>query len=136
VAGRGPHAAGVNNIEIIERIYAAFARRDLAAVLAELAPDVTLVQEAPLPWGGTYTGRDGAAAFLGNLLAHLEPRLEIDELIPSGDYVVQIGHTSGRVVCTGKPFRAREVHVWRLSGGLVSSYQVHIDVPRMLDALA
>jgi uncharacterized protein len=126
----------MENMATIERVYAAFARGDMDTIMAAMAPDVTVKQDAPLPWGGTYTGHAGFGRFLGTLLEHLDVSLETDELISSGDYVVQIGRTRGTVRRNGKPFRVRELHIWRFEDGMVASYQVHIDLPHMLNALA
>jgi len=62
--------------------------------------------------------------------------VQTDEFLSSGDCVVQIGRTRGRVLSTNREFDARELHVWRLRDGLVTSYEVFIDVPEMLAALA
>ena len=40
----------------IEKVYEAFAARDLDALLALCAPDLVLTQDPALPWGGTYQG--------------------------------------------------------------------------------
>lgn len=125
----------MNELKTIQRIYQAFARRDLQTIAAAMDPQVSVVQDAPLPWGGRYTGREGLAVFLTTLLAHIEPTLDVGELIDAGGHIVQIGHTRGRALKSGKHFHAREVHVWGLRNGLVTSYQVHIDVPPMLEAL-
>jgi ketosteroid isomerase-like protein len=53
----------------------------------------------------------------------------------SGDHVVQIGHTNGRIIATGRRFRLREVHLWRLHDGLITSWAVHLDARAMLSAL-
>lgn len=123
-------------MDTVQGIYDAFARGDLETILAAMHPDVTVTQEAPLPWGGMYSGPAGVADFLGRLLAQVDVELEVGELIPAGEHIVQIGHTTGKALATGKKFHAREVHVWGFKDGLVSSYAVYIDVPRMLDALA
>ncbi|ONI87454.1 hypothetical protein ALI144C_08640 [Actinosynnema sp. ALI-1.44] len=125
-----------DNLTTVERIYDAFARRDMDTIMAAMDHSVVIVQDAPLPWAGRYTGHAGLAEFLGRLLSHVELRLDVGELITAGDHIVQIGHTNGRVLSNGKEFHVREVHVWRFRGGLVTSYEVHLDVPRMLKALS
>jgi hypothetical protein len=118
------------NLTTVHRIYESFATRDLAAILGAMHPDVVVRQDAPLPWGGTYTGPAGVRAFLGALLSHVDPRLD------TGDAIVQVGRTRGLAHGNGKKFDATEIHVWRFSDGLVSSYQVYIDVPQMVAALS
>ena len=53
----------------------------------------------------------------------------------SGDHVVQIGYTDGRVIATGRRFRLREVHLWQLENGLITGWAVHLDARAMLAAL-
>ncbi|MFC0110910.1 nuclear transport factor 2 family protein [Kibdelosporangium aridum] len=125
----------MSDIKTIEGVYAAFGRRDLAAVLSTMDPAVTFVQAAPLPWGGTYHGVEGVQTFLTRLLSHLDPQVTTEALYSSGDHVVQIGRTRGRVLGNGKDFDLPEVHIWRLANTKIVSYQVHTDVPALLELL-
>lgn len=124
------------NLAAVHRIYEAFASRDLESILALMHPEVTVRQDAPLPWGGTYTGPSGVRVFLGTLLSHIDSDLEIGEIVDAGGEIVQIGRTRGKALGTDKNFDAREIHVWRFRDELVSGYQVYLDVPRMLAALS
>ncbi|HTF54126.1 MAG TPA: nuclear transport factor 2 family protein [Pseudonocardia sp.] len=124
-----------SDLEIMRGVYDAFARRDLDTIRAAIHPDFVMEQSTALPWGGVRHGPDGFFAFLGALLSHVDPTVAIEDLFDAGDHVVQVGHTSGTVLDTGAPFRAREVHVWQLRDGLITSYRVLIDVPAMLAAL-
>ena len=58
-----PTLPAVQNVEIARRSYAAFARHDLDAVLADLHEDVEWQQAQGLPHGGTYRGRDEVRRF-------------------------------------------------------------------------
>jgi ketosteroid isomerase-like protein len=124
------------DLAIVEDLYNAFAERDLETVQAALAPDVLIEQDAPLPWAGRYTGPHGFMEFFGILLAHIDPAIEVGELIATGSHIAQIGHSNGRVRHNGNTYRAREVHIWQLHEGKVTSFQVYVDVPRVLTALA
>jgi uncharacterized protein len=123
------------DLDTLRDLYAAFARRDLDTIRAAIHPDFVMHQSEALPWGGTRRGPDGFFAFLGSLLSYIEPTLETEELYDAGDHVVQVGYTTGVVHANGAPFRAREVHVWQLREGRLSSYQVYIDTAAMLAAL-
>ena len=120
----------------VETLYDAFARQDLGTVLAAVHPEATIVNEVPLPWGGTYHGPEGFGEFFGKLLGGLDTRVETEELIVSGDHVVQIGRTRGTVRETGKKFDAREIHIFRFRDGLVFRFEVLLDTPQMQAALA
>lgn len=123
------------DLEIVQGLYDAFARRDLDTIRAAIAPDFVMSQTDLLPWGGTRHGPDGFFAFLGTLLSHVDTNVEIEQLIDAGDHVVEIGHTRGKVLAHGNEFRIRELHAWTLRAGLVTSYRVYVDVPAMLAAL-
>ncbi|MCE7011194.1 nuclear transport factor 2 family protein [Kibdelosporangium philippinense] len=125
----------MSDIQTISRVYEAFANRDLTAVLAVMDPAVTFTQEAPLPWGGVHHGVEGVQTFLTTLLSHLDPQVTVEALYSSGEHVVQIGRTSGRVLGNGKWFDLPEVHIWRLVDGRIVSYQAHTDVPGLLEVL-
>jgi uncharacterized protein len=123
------------DIDTLTGLYDAFARRDLETVRAAIHPDFVMTQSEALPWGGVHRGPDGFFAFLGALLSYTDPTVEIEDLYDSGDHIVQVGHTTGTVRTTGRPFRVREVHIWRLRDGKLISYDVHIDTAAMLAAL-
>ncbi|TDV57876.1 nuclear transport factor 2 family protein [Actinophytocola oryzae] len=123
------------DLEIVSGLYEAFGVRDLDTIRAAIAPDFTMTQTDRLPWGGTHRGPDGFFGFLGTLLSHLEPTLEIEALYDAGDHIVEVGHTTGTVLAHGNTFRLREIHTWTLRDGLVTSYHVYVDTPAMTAAL-
>src|SRR5262245_974494 len=59
-------------IQTIESLYAAFTRGDIPFILAQVAPGATWRQSKTLPWGGDYTGPEGAAEFFSKLAAEME----------------------------------------------------------------
>lgn len=124
-----------SDLEIVRNLYDAFARRDLDTIREAIHPDFTMEQSDVLPWGGRRKGPDGFFAFLGSLLSHVDTTVEIEDLIDAGDHIVEIGHTHGKVLTHGTPFRVREVHAWQLVDGKLSSYRVFADVPAILAAL-
>ncbi|WP_328760440.1 nuclear transport factor 2 family protein [Streptomyces sp. NBC_00271] len=56
-------------------------------------------------------------------------------LYQAGDRVVQTGRTRGIVRATGKPFDAREMHVWRVRNGRIMGLEVYVETPVLLEAL-
>src|SRR3712207_2288470 len=96
---RQPDAA-----DVVRRVYDAFARRDLPAVLALFDRDVEIRQSDEVPWGGAYHGHDEAVRFLATLASHIETRVEVDRLIVAGDAVVENGRTCGRALASGRAF--------------------------------
>lgn len=130
-----PAAVETPGVATMRRLYEAFDRKDLDTIRAAIHPDFLMHQTELLPWGGTHRGPDGYFAFLGVLFSHIETAVEIEDLYDSGDHVVQVGWTNGRVLSTGRRFRLREVHLWQLRDGRVAGWAVHLDARAMLAAL-
>lgn len=122
--------------QVVQEIYSAFGRRDVAAVFARLSPDVELVQSTELPWGGRYSGLEGAGQFMTKLTTHLDSAVTLERMIAAGDHVVAIGWTEGRVKAGGTPFRVPMAHVWQVNDGQVSRVQFFIDHAPMRTALS
>ena len=121
--------------ELIRDVYDAYARRDMAAALSRFSPEVEFVQTDLLPWGGRYQGIEGAKSSLGKLIAHVDSRVEVEEIISAGDHVVVIARTRGTARASGAAFDVRAVHVWTVKEGSVRRFEAYIDTPAMLSAL-
>ena len=68
------------SVEIVEGLYAAFARGDVPAVLAAMADDIEWHQAEGMPYGGVHRGGDAVARnVFGNLT--LEQSLRSLELM-------------------------------------------------------
>ena len=128
-------AVGQTPVETVEAIYAAFAAADLDAVMAHCAPDITIVQDPDLPWGGRYTGRDGVAEFAVKLIGAIDSKVTTEALFRAGDQVVQHGRTRGTVRATGVAFDVAECHLWTVTDGVATLAQYFIDTDAMLAAL-
>jgi uncharacterized protein len=123
-------------VELVRSLYQAFARRDQAAVLAAVDPEVEFIQTEELPWGGYYKGApEGVHSFFSKLMAAVDSRVEIDKTWEAGNAVVVVGRTIGTVKANGKPFDVDIVHVWTIREGKVVRFNPYIDTPRMLEAL-
>jgi uncharacterized protein len=107
------------NVDLVRRGFEAFARRDIAAVLELLAPDVDVTSDAlGLSGGGSYLGHDGfVRATKETLEAFEDYRIDGEEFIDAGDDVVVLVHISGRGRGSGVPVDMRLVHVWTVRGG-------------------
>lgn len=119
------------------RIYEAFARGDVPAVLATLAPDVSWTEAEGFPYAGTYTGPD---AVLKNVFMRLgtewEPfTVEPRELIADGDTVATLGQYGGTYKATRKSFSAPFAHVWSLRNGKVVRFRQFTDTAVVQTAL-
>lgn len=127
-----------DNRELIRGAYAAFARGDVPAVLAILAPEVQWTEVEGFPYAGTYTGPD---AILSGVFTRLGTEWEgfaavPEELVAEGNYVVALGRYSGKFRKTGKTFTAPFAHVWEFREGRVVKFRQHTDTAVVNRALA
>jgi ketosteroid isomerase-like protein len=124
-----------SNVELVESVYAAFGRKDMATIAKLVAADIEITQSRELPWGGEYLGLDGLGKFFAALTAHVSSTLVFERFLDAGDHVVAIGRTRGAVVASGNAFDVPIAHVWQVRNGLISRFQPFIDNPTMLAAL-
>ena len=126
-----------DNSDTIRNLYDAFARADIPAVLAALAPNVSWTEAEGFPYGGTYTGPD---AVLHNVFMKLGTEWEgfaavPHEFIADRDTVVALGEYSGTYKATGKGFSAPFAHVWKFRNGKVATFRQHTDTAVVQKAL-
>lgn len=123
-------------VAVVQQVYAAFARRDLAAALAMFAPDIALEQSREVPWGGHHVGHDGARRFFATLMQHLDSTLALESFIDAGEQVVALGRTRGVTRVGAVGYDVPIAHVWTVQADRVTRVQFCIDNPTMLVALA
>ncbi len=126
-----------DNLETIRSAYDAFARGDVPAVLAVLAPDVSWTEAEGFPYGGTYSGPD---AVLKGVFMRLGTEWDgfsavPHEFIAQGDTVVSLGQYGGKYKITGKSFSAPFAHVWNSRNGKVVRYRQYTDTVLVRNAL-
>ena len=87
------------NLDVVRRMFAAFADRDLEAMLATMEEDVEFLPvTANLTTGGVpYRGHDGIARYLEDV-EEVWPQLRIypDDIRDRGDSIVVIGRVRAR----------------------------------------
>ena len=123
--------------QIIADHYAASDRKDLQAMLAEVADDVQWTEMAGFPCAGTHVGRVQVVEKVFKVLgAEWEGyRFELERLVDGGDTVVGIGDYHGRHRKTGKDMHARVTHVWQLQGGKVRRFEQFTDTLLVAQAM-
>ena len=128
---RGPY-------QIVSDHYAASALGDLAATMAEVAPDVQWTEMAGFPCAGTH---DGPAQVIEKVFKVLGTEWEgyrfvLERLVDGGDTVVGIGDYHGRHRKTGKDMHARVTHVWQVQGGKVRRFEQFTDTLLVAQAMS
>jgi ketosteroid isomerase-like protein len=129
----------MSNLEIVQRSYDAFERGDLAAVLADLDPEIEWHQAQGLPHGGLYRGRDEVSR---NVFEPLDAEwwsefsAVPDEFLDAGEQVVALGRYRGTAKGTGKFLDVPFVHVWTLRDGRATRFRQFLDTAGWIEALA
>jgi ketosteroid isomerase-like protein len=120
-----------SNVELVERVYQAFRRRDFPEIFSLCRPDVEVAQSLELPWGGEYHGHEEVTRYFGTLTKHISSSVVLDRFIDAGDQVVAVGRTRGTVLHSGRRFDVPVVHVWHVRDGLIAKFLPYLDVPMM-----
>lgn len=122
--------ASAGHVPLVQSLYAAFARRDIPAILAVLSPDVEWTEpDNPFnPSGGTRRGHAGFLewARIGNdaeEVLSLEPR----QFLAGDNSVAVIGHTRCRVRRSGRTYDTDFVHVITFRQGQIVRFQEFFD---------
>jgi uncharacterized protein len=118
------------DVQLVDAIYAAFAREEIDRVMAMVDPDVEWVTPLTLPWSrGTYRGLAELAQYFDSFAAALaNPQVQPSELHPlPGGRVIALGVERARVRTTRASFEARFAHLWTLADGRVSAMRGLVD---------
>jgi len=126
------------NVQVIQTVYAAFGRGDVAEVLSHVAERTRWdfdVGESPVPWHVPVNTKSEVprflAAFVENVqLAAFEPKI----FIHSDDHVVAHVHIAYTVRRTGKTVDMDQIHWWTLEDGRVTRLRHFEDTAAVLEA--
>jgi uncharacterized protein len=119
----------LNNLEAVKKVYGAFAKGDIPAVLAFLSPEMQWTEAEGFPYGGTYHGPKGV---LEGVFMRLGSEWNgfaavPDEFVDGGDTIVALGKYSGAYKKTGKTFQADFAHVWKIRDGKAFRFVQYVD---------
>jgi ketosteroid isomerase-like protein len=127
------------DLQVVDGIYAAFARGDIDAVLAAMDASVEWMTPETLPWSrGTYTGPAQLGEYFHSFAAALEgAQVQPHELQPLADgRIVALGVERARVRRTNAAFEARFVHLWTVHDGRVTAMRGLVDTAAIQAAFA
>jgi len=118
------------NVKIVRQLYAAFAKRDINAIVGMLSPDVEWGEPSnPFnPAGGTRHGHEGFLEWLNigrqaEEILVLEPR----KMLADEDAVAVVGYMKCRAIPTGKAYESDFVHLVTLRSGKVVKFHEFFD---------
>src|ERR1700733_9014363 len=79
------------DVQILRSAYEAFARQDVAAVMAAFDEQIEWTVPYVLPFGGIYRGHEGVGGFFASLGQHWQGlAVEPDEFIDGGDVIAAL----------------------------------------------
>ncbi|MFQ5761896.1 MAG: nuclear transport factor 2 family protein [Candidatus Bathyarchaeia archaeon] len=129
------------NVQAVQRLFAAFGRGDLPGVLDMLAEDVdwqspaTRTEHAQISWSRPRRGREQVAQFFKELAEKVQPEpLEPLDFTAQGDKVVVEGRNRGRVKSTGRNYEHDWVMVFTLREGKIVRHRGYYDTADILAA--
>jgi ketosteroid isomerase-like protein len=124
------------NTDLLRRAVAAYNRRDVGALLAELDPEVEWAPALPGIVGGettVYRGAEGIHQMFRDLFEVLdEIHFSYDDVRDLGDRVVAIGHIRARGKASGAETRSPYVNVAELRDGKGIRLRGYLDVDEAL----
>jgi ketosteroid isomerase-like protein len=119
------------NINLIDKIYEAFGRRDYASVLEHFGPTFEWIAavNSPLADRSPYRGLDEVREGVFKRIAEGFERLtvKVDEILEASDKVVVLGFYDGVYKPNGRRFQAQVAHIWTLANGKAVKFQQYVD---------
>ena len=131
------------DLEVVQRLFSAVRVWDVEGLLACYDPAVVIIESAELPYGGTYTGLDGARRHALEFARTWHPWL-VD---PADQRPVFLDSGTGTIaVCfrhqarnpeTGSELDTPEVGVYEVAGGrVIASTMYHLNPAELAAFLA
>lgn len=115
--------------DLVRAHYAASARGDLAAMIADFARDISWTEMVGSPYAGTYVGVDEVVAGVFGPIGDDWSSFEAspDDFVEAADSVVALGRYRGVHATTGRRVDARFAHVWQVRGGRLQTFEQFTD---------
>ena len=125
-------------IDVVNAIYAAFLRGDVAAVLGAMDSAINWREADGFLYadGNPYIGPQAVAqGVFQRLIGDVDNfSLVVDNVVDSGDTVVTEGRYRGTMKKTGAAIDAQFAHVWQVRDGKVVRFQQYTDTRQWAQA--
>ena len=122
--------------EMVQNLFAAFGRRDIATVLSFIGADCQwVIPGEGTPVYGRYEGPSGVGQFFQQL-AQAEEILQFEphEYFANGDDVIALGWLESRIRSTGKTAQTNWTMLFRIRDQKVVHYEMFADTAAQLAA--
>jgi ketosteroid isomerase-like protein len=128
-----------DNIQLVQRLYAAFARGDVQVALNTFSDDVDFQHPMSTdvwPWAGKLRGREQVARFFAGLTEvaeweHFEPQ----EFIAQGGRVVATVYERLRLRANGRLLENEMVNIFTLKNGKIVQMRIYEDTAPIIAAI-
>ena len=125
------------SVEVVEGVYAAFARGDVPGVLGAFTDQIEWYEAEGMPYGGLHRG---GAAVAENVFGPITEDVEgfavtPEEFIASGDSVAVVVRYTGTGKVTGKPLDLPAVHVMDVEGDKIARFRQFIDTAKFAEVV-
>jgi ketosteroid isomerase-like protein len=127
------------NIALVQSLYAAFQRGDIATIVAAAVPDIVWqVHGRPKdhPSIGVHKGPQGVQKFFG-IVAETQDATAFTprEFYAAGDKVFVRGHYAWTMRKTGKPVASEWLHIFAVRDGKLLGFEEFTDTAQFAEAL-
>jgi uncharacterized protein len=127
-------------IESVQRLYAAYGRGDVDAVLADLADDVDWAAEASgdaVPWWGPHLGKQEIPRFFEEIGSNVDvTKFDVVSLTSNEHNVIATVHWTFTVKATGKEASMYMQHWWRFADDKIVFFRGSEDTEQSARAFA
>ncbi len=126
------------NVALVQSLYAAFQRGDIAPIIAALAQDVrweVIGRPEDYPIFGRRKGPAAVQEFF-RLLAELQEASDFSprEFHAAGEKVFVLGHYSWKIRKTGRSVASDWMHVFTVKDGNVTAFQEFTDTAQFTES--
>jgi ketosteroid isomerase-like protein len=126
------------DVSLIQSLYAAFGRGDIAPIIAALSPDVDWTvngRREDYPLIGSRKKPDGVQAFFRELAALQDfSEFSPQEFFAAGDRVFVLGRYAATVKKTGRKVACQWCHIFTFRGDKVSAFLEFTDTAQWAEA--
>lgn len=127
-----------NGVQVVQDLYAAFGRGDMAAILAVLDEEVDWFfngRSTEIPYAGHYYGHKQMTKFLTTVAATCDIlAFGPNEILACGGHVVSLGSERVQVKATGCIFETEWLHLFTIYKGKVVRLREYYDTAVMAKA--
>lgn len=126
-----------SDADVVQGIYDAFGRGDVAAILAALDENIEWRVPENLPHGGDRSGRDDVGVFFQGIGENWDSLvLEIEDTVSGGGggRVVVLARIHGMLRSTGEETGYTAAHVWTVRDEAPVRFEEYVNAPLTLPA--